>query len=98
MLRRTGVKGTSNHAGKVLCPQEEKLVYSFTAYSEKTNVTTLVTGNAADVFAPPIIIYKYKRIPKNVLDRIQENWEIGKLDGCVAVSFVNILRMFSIRG
>ncbi len=62
---------------KVLCQKGEKHVYSISGNDEKTNLTVLVTANAAGTFAPPMIVYQYERIPSSVSQKVPDEWGIG---------------------
>ncbi|KAF9802935.1 hypothetical protein SFRURICE_015532 [Spodoptera frugiperda] len=48
-------------AGRVLVRKGEKNVYTSSG-DEKENLTVLVTGNAAGVLAPPMIVYPYEHL------------------------------------
>lgn len=56
----------------------DKTVYSFISNDEKECLTTLVTCNASGQIPPPMIVYSYKRIPKAVVDKVPQNWGIGR--------------------
>lgn len=64
--------------GKVLAEKGSKSIYTQGGADEKFNITVLVTGNAAGELAPPMIVYRYARIPQNIADLMPPFWAIGK--------------------
>ncbi|CAG4966335.1 unnamed protein product [Parnassius apollo] len=46
--------------------------------NEKENLTVLLTANAAEQLAPPMIVFSYERIPRAIARSIPENWGIGR--------------------
>lgn len=64
----------------VLAKKGDKTVYSFTANDEKECLTTLFTANAAGKLLPPMIIYKYKRVPQIIAKTMPTGWAIGLSD------------------
>ncbi|XP_031353826.1 uncharacterized protein LOC116180679 [Photinus pyralis] len=64
--------------GKVLAEKGSKNVYTSAGADEKFNLTVLVTGNAAGILAPPMIVYRYQRIPLQIVKNIPPEWGIGK--------------------
>lgn len=58
----------------------DKTIYTFINNDEKECLTTLVTCSAAGELAPPMIVYSYKRIPKQIVDKVPNNWGIGRSD------------------
>ncbi|XP_030751725.1 jerky protein homolog-like [Sitophilus oryzae] len=64
--------------GKVLAPKGDKSVYQQVNSDEKECLTVLVTGNAAGQIPPPMVVFRYDRIPKEIAMSIPENWGIGK--------------------
>lgn len=85
---------------KVLVKKGEKAVYTFINNDEKECLTTLVTCNADGKVLPPMIIYKYKRIPKHIADKVPDTWGIGRSESgwMTGETFLNIWQMFSIPG
>lgn len=63
--------------GVVLGPRGRH-VYDERTASDKENVTTLFAVNASGMFAPPLTIFKYDRIPSNVAKSAPKHWGIGK--------------------
>lgn len=61
-------------------PKGRPQVYDESSNSDKENVTTLFTVNADGLFAPPLTIFKYERIPANVSKAAPPNWGIGKTE------------------
>lgn len=65
--------------GLILAPRGEH-VYDTSKNSDKENITTLFTVNAAGQKAPPLTLYKYKRMNQDVIQNAPDNWSIGKTD------------------
>ncbi len=70
---RNGKKG-----GRILAGKGDKTVYKYAANGEKECVTILVTANAAGKKAPPMIVYKYERVPVEISRTVPEEWGIGR--------------------
>lgn len=67
----------------MLVKRGQKHVYAASG-DDKENLTVLVTANAAGIFAPPMIVYSYERIPANIASSVPEDWAIGKSEsGCM---------------
>lgn len=64
--------------GKVLALRGDKNVYRVAGNDEKENLTVLFNCNAAGELAPPMIVYRYLRIPDDISRSVPENWCIGK--------------------
>lgn len=47
---------------------------------EKESLTTLIMGNAAGQIAPPLILFKYQKIPAHIINKIPKEWGIGVSD------------------
>ncbi|XP_071645164.1 uncharacterized protein [Temnothorax longispinosus] len=65
--------------GGIVLAEKGKSVYDV-ATNDKENVTTLFTVNAAGEFAPPLTVYKYKRLPNACIESAPANWGIGKTE------------------
>lgn len=63
---------------KVMAERGAKNVYKIVNSDEKECLTALITGNAAGDLAPPMIIFRYERIPKELANSVPETWGIGK--------------------
>lgn len=63
---------------KVLAQKGDKTVYQQVNSDEKECLTVLVTGNAAGDLAPPMILFRYERIPREISESIPGCWGIGK--------------------
>ncbi|XP_050499973.1 uncharacterized protein LOC126880248 isoform X2 [Diabrotica virgifera virgifera] len=66
---------------KVLARKGDKTVYQQVNPDEKECLTVLagcLTGNAAGKLAPPMVIFKYERIPKELALSVPEEWGIGR--------------------
>ncbi|KAL7292906.1 hypothetical protein TKK_0013574 [Trichogramma kaykai] len=59
--------------GPVLARKGSKNVYKVVGNNEKANLTTLVTANAAGQLAPTMIVYKYKRVPMEIYQKLPED-------------------------
>lgn len=44
---------------------------------EKECLTVVITANAAGDVAPPMIVFRYERIPKELALSVPESWGIG---------------------
>lgn len=83
---------------KVLSRKGNKSVYNAGTNDEKENLTVLVTANAAGNFAPPMIVFKYERIPAHIALSINRSWGIGKSDTgwmCGSTFFEYIANVFT---
>lgn len=60
----------------------------------------LVTGNAAGVLAPPMIVYPYERLPAVIANGVPKDWCIGRsYSGWMfALTYINTLLMCSNHG
>ena len=65
---------------KVLTKKGSKNVYSIINNNEKEALTVLVTGNAAGQLAPPLVMFSYKRIPKEMYEKMPCDWYYGTSD------------------
>lgn len=62
---------------KVLASKGDKTIYSKINNNEKECYTVLVTANAAGQVAPPMVIFRYKRIPFDLSSSIPKHWGVG---------------------
>ena len=65
---------------KVLVKKGDKTAYNFTPNAENECLTVLFSANAAGTVAPPMILFKYERIPAAISASIPDSWEIGKTE------------------
>lgn len=65
---------------RVLVRRGEKTVYSFTNNDDKECVTLLLTANSLGTIAPPMVIFKYDRVPSTVVNEMPQNWSLGRSD------------------
>lgn len=65
--------------GKVLGPRH-KDVYYMVPNNEKEQITVLGCFNANGDTLPPMIIYPYKRLPREVAESVPDDWVIGLSD------------------
>lgn len=63
---------------RVLAKKGDKTVYQQVNPDEKECLTVLITGNAAGHLAPPMVVFKYERIPKELALSVPGEWGIGK--------------------
>lgn len=66
--------------GKVLAVKGSKTVYTAAGGDEKQNLTVLLTANAEGELAPPMIVYRYLRIPQSIVNIMPPEWAIGRSD------------------
>lgn len=64
--------------GKVLAGKGCKTVYTAAGNDEKFNLTVLLTANAEGEIAPPMVVYRYNRIPQIIAESFPSTWAIGK--------------------
>lgn len=50
----------------MLAKRGDKTVYNTINNDEKECLTVLLTGSAAGVVAPPLVLFRYKRIPSEI--------------------------------
>lgn len=67
-------------SNSVLAAKGDKVVYNIVGNDEKECLTTLICGNAAGQLLVPMIIFPYKRIPRNIVSSIPKDWAIGCSD------------------
>ena len=65
---------------KVLAPKGEKSIYQQINSDEKECYTVLLGGNAAGDVVPPMVIFKYERIPRELSLAVPQTWGIGRSD------------------
>lgn len=65
---------------KVLARRGDKTVYQSGNNDDKQTLTVLLTANAAGKIAPPMIVFKYTRIPSYLAQAVPPEWAIGKSD------------------
>lgn len=65
---------------KVLVRKGDKAVYSFSSNDDKECVTVLVAGSASGKIPPPMVLFAYKRIPKNIVNGTPKEWGLGISD------------------
>ncbi|KAJ8914628.1 hypothetical protein NQ315_015365 [Exocentrus adspersus] len=77
----TGVK-TSMKSGLVLAPSRKgfKDLYEIAPGSEKESITVLCNYAANGVAVPPMTVFPYKRIPKELSLTVPKGWAIGRSD------------------
>jgi len=66
--------------GYLVLAEKGTHVYDTSAKSDKENITTLLTVSAAAVIAPPLTIYKYKRMNQEIANSAPSYWGLGKTD------------------
>lgn len=64
--------------GKILAGRGDRTIYTVSGNGENECVTVLVAANAAGMKAPPMIVYKYERIPEEVARSVPKEWGIGR--------------------
>lgn len=63
---------------KVLVRKGDRTTYNFINNDDKECLTTLVTCSASGCIPPPMVVYSYKRVPKNIVDKVPIEWGIGR--------------------
>lgn len=69
-----------NTNGKVVLAERGKSVYNINSNSDKDNVTVSICVNAIGEMAPPLIIYKYVRLPAVYGSSLPPGWSVGTSD------------------
>lgn len=75
-------------------------MYAVANNDEKEYFNLLLTVNAARYQAPPMVVFKYKRIPRKIVNEFPEGWAIGRSENgwITGATFLSILPMFSSHG
>lgn len=81
----TGVK-TCLKSGKLLGPKKYSNFYEIASGPEKECISVLCSFNAAGDCVDPVIIYPYKRIPRDIAESVPSNYAIGRSDSGWMVS------------
>lgn len=64
-------------AGLKIIGPTGKHVYQESMRSDKENITTLFTVNAEGLFAPPLTLFKYVRLPASIANNAPTFWSLG---------------------
>lgn len=64
----------------IVIAERGKPAYNVSASSNKENITTLFTVNAAGEIAPPFTLFAYERLPKTCIEKAPKGWGIGKTE------------------
>lgn len=75
----TGLQ-TCPKSGKLLGPKNYRNFYEIASGPEKECVTVLCTFSAAGASVPPMVVYPYKRIPRDIAANFPDDWGIGRSD------------------
>jgi len=76
----TGMR-TCMKSGLVLGPRSSfKNLYEIASGNEKESITVLCNYSVAGVAVPPMIVFPYKRIPKELSLSVPAEWAIGRSD------------------
>lgn len=72
-----------------LTEKKNKAVYNYVQNDDKECQTVLFCGNARGDLVPPMVMFKYARIPASVATRMPKGWGIGRSDNgwMTAISF-----------
>lgn len=65
---------------KVLAPKGSRNVYEVDSGQAKAALTVMFTFSAVGVTTPPLIIYPYKRLPKDIAESVPEEFNIACSD------------------
>ena len=60
--------------GGLVRAEKGKNTYDVSTSSDKENITTLFTVNAAGEIAPPLTVFKYERLPQACLNKAPSDW------------------------
>lgn len=66
--------------GKVLAIKGTKNVYNIDSNNSKECITVMFTFSASGETCPPMVVYKYQRIPQKVAEGIPDEWGVGRSD------------------
>ena len=66
--------------GGLATAKKRKSTYDVSGSSDKKNITTLFTFNAADEFVTAFAIFKYERLSKVCMAKPAPYWAISKTD------------------
>lgn len=84
-LDETGVS-VCPKSGKLLGPKKYRNFYEIAAGPEKECITVLCTFSAAGDSIDPMIVYAYKRIPRDVAESVPPGFAVGRSDSGWMVS------------
>lgn len=62
---------------KVLAPKGSRNVYEIETGPSKASLTVLFSFSASGLTAPPLIVYPYKRMPKDILSSVPEEFSVA---------------------
>lgn len=62
----------------MLAKKGEKAVFQTTGNDEKACITVLINANAAGELAPPMVVFKYERVPPGIIRQFPGEWGLGK--------------------
>ncbi|XP_046674889.1 uncharacterized protein LOC124363674 [Homalodisca vitripennis] len=77
---------TCPKSGKVLGPKSYKNFYEISPGPEKECITVLCTFSAAGKVVQPMIVYPFKRMPRDIVDSVPPTFSIGRSDSGWMVS------------
>lgn len=63
--------------GKVIAPKGFKNVYTINKGNEKETITVLLVFSAIGKIVPPMVVFPYKRPPKDVINSMRPDWFLG---------------------
>lgn len=69
---------TNPDTGLVIGPVNFKNFYEIKDGSEKESITCLVNANASGQNAPPMIVFPYVRIPREIAQNTNPEWALGR--------------------
>ena len=67
-------------AGYVIARRSSETVHKVAEGDEKETLTVLFTINAEGTLAPPLVLFWYERLPKNVMQQMPVGWSVGKTE------------------
>jgi hypothetical protein len=75
-------------SGKLLGPRPYKNFYEISSGAEKETVTVLCNYSASGLTVPPMVVFPYKRLPRDVAYSIPDEFFVGKSDSGLMISEV----------
>lgn len=78
-LDETGVQMCPK-AGLILGPKNYRATYDIASGKEKECLTVLCNFSASGEIVPPFIVYPLKRISKEIVNSVPDDWGIGRSD------------------
>ncbi|XP_039300746.1 tigger transposable element-derived protein 1-like [Nilaparvata lugens] len=65
---------------RVLAPKGAKSVYLTVNSDDKECLTVLISVSASGLLAPPMVVFKYERVPNIIVESVPSGWGLGKTE------------------